>query len=103
MSRTISPQRLDPKDPEEEIFVRFEFESLTDTPSDPEVTVTRHAGTADASPSAMVSGSPSVSGSVVLQKLVDGTVGTDYLLRCLASAPDGSKYVLTGVLPVRVA
>ena len=103
MTRTISPQRLDPKDPEEDIYVRFEFAALTDTPSAPEVTVTRHAGEADESPSAMVSGSPTISGSLVLQKLVAGTVGTDYLLRCKASAPDGSVYVLTGVLPVRSA
>lgn len=29
--------------------------------------------------------------------------GTDYLLRCQVDAPDGSRYVLAGVLPVRTA
>jgi hypothetical protein len=103
MSRLISPQRLDPKDPEEDVFVVFEYAALTATPSAPTVTVTRHAGEADASPSSTLSGSPTVSGSQVLQKIIDGTVGTDYLLRCVVDAPDGSKWVLTGVLPVRTA
>ena len=103
MNRTINPQRLDPKDPEEDVFVRFEFAALTDTPSSPTVTATRHAGAADASPSAILSGSPTVSGTQVLQKVIDGVDAADYLLRCVASAPDGSKYVLTGVLPVRTA
>lgn len=103
MNRTVSPQRLDPKDPEEDVFVRFEFATLTGTPSSPTVTATRHAGSADATPSAILSGSPTVSGSLVLQKVIDGVDGADYLLRCVASAPDTSKYVLTGVLPVRAA
>lgn len=103
MTRTITPQRLDPKDPDEEVFVRFDFAALTATPSAPEVTSARHAGEADSSPASIRSGQPTVSGSAVLQKVVGGIDGTDYLLRCLASAPDGSKYVLTGVLPVRGA
>ena len=103
MSRTIKPQRLDPKDPGEDVFVVWEFEALTSTPTSPVVTVTRHAGEADATPSAIVSGSPTISGTKVLQKVVDGTDGTDYSMRCEVDGPDGSHWVLVGVLPVRAA
>lgn len=103
MSRLITPQRLDPKDPAEDVYVVFEFAALTTTPSAPVVTVTRHAGEADATPSAIKSGDPTVSGSRVLQLVIDGVAGTDYLMRCEVDAPDGSHLVLTGVLPVRTA
>lgn len=103
MTRTVNNPGFDPKDPAETITLAFEFAALTDTPSAPEVTATRHAGTADASPSAILSGSPTVSGTKILQDVVAGTAGTDYLLRCKVGAPDGSVYVLAGVLPVRTA
>lgn len=103
MTRTIKPQRLDPKDPAEDVFVVWNFAALTDTPSSPVVTVTRHAGEADASPSAIVSGSPTISGTKALQLVVDGTDGTDYLMRCEVDGPDGQHWVLVGVLPVRAA
>ncbi len=104
MTRTVQNPGFDPKDPAETITVAFDFAALTDTPSSPAVAATRHAGTADASPSAILSGSPVVSGTKILQKIVvGGTAGTDYLLRCHVSAPDGSVYVLAGVLPVRTA
>ena len=80
MSRIIQPQRLDPKDPEENVYVVFEFAALTAAPSSPSVTVTRHAGEADASPSAIKSGDPIVDGSRVLQKVIDGVDGADYLI-----------------------
>jgi hypothetical protein len=103
MTRTVQNPGFDPKDPAETITVAFNFADLTDTPSSPDVVATRHAGTADASPSAILSGSPIVSGTKILQTIVGGTAGTDYLLRCQVSAPDGSVYVLAGVLPVRTA
>lgn len=103
MTRTVNNPGFDPKDPAETVTLAFEFAALTDTPSAPEVTVTRHAGTADASPSAILSGSPTVSGTKILQDVTAGTAGADYLLRCQVSAPDGSVYVLAGVLPVRTA
>lgn len=103
MSRTISNPGFDPKDPAEVLVLAFEFASLTDTPSAPVVTVTRHAGAADADPSAILSGAATVSSTKVLQKVAGGVADTDYLLRCQVDAPDGSRYVLAGVLPVRTA
>lgn len=103
MSRTISNPGFDPKDPDETIILGFDFANLTDTPTSPAITVTRHAGAADASPSAILSGSPSISGTQVLQKVTGGTAGTDYLLRCEVDGPSGTHYVLAGVLPVRTA
>lgn len=103
MSRTITPQRLDPKDPDEEVYVVWEFGQLTATPTNPVVTVTRHAGAADESPSAIVSGSPTISGTKAMQLVVDGVDGTDYSMRCEVDGPDGQHWVLVGVLPVRAA
>lgn len=103
MTRTIKPQRLDPKDPDEDVFVTWEFAALTDTPTSPVITVTRHAGEPDETPAAIVSGSPTISGTQVLQKVINGTDGTDYSMRCEVDGPDGSHWVLVGVLPVRVA
>lgn len=103
MSRTVSNPGFDPKDPAEVITLAFDFAALTTSPSSPVVTATRHAGTADSTPEAIISGDPLVSGTKVLQKVVAGTAGTDYLLRCQVDAPDGSRYVLAGVLPVRTA
>lgn len=103
MTRTISNPGFSAKDPGEIIFVGFEFSALTTTPSSPVVTAARHAGTADATPSSILSGAPSINGTKVVQKLVGGVLGTDYLLTCQVDAPDGSRYILTGVIPVRAA
>lgn len=103
MTRTITNPGFDPKDPGEIVILGFDFAALTGTPTSPTITVTRHAGAADAAPSAILSGSASITGTQVLQKVTGGTAGTDYLLRCEVDAPDGSHYVLAGVLPVRTA
>lgn len=100
---TISNPGFSPKDPSEVIMLAFDFSALTTSPSAAVVTVTRHAGSADATPEAIKSGSATVSGSKVIQRVSDGVAGTDYLLRCQVDAPDGSRYILTGVLPVRTA
>lgn len=103
MSNTITNPGFSPKDPSEILVLGFEFAALTDTPSAPVITATRHSGAADASPSAILSGAATVNGTKVLQKVIAGTAGTDYLLRCQVDAPDGSRYILAGVLPVRTA
>lgn len=100
---TITNPGFSAKDTGETVILGFDFVNLTSTPSAPVIAVTRHAGAADASPGAIISGSPSISGTKVLQKVVAGVTGTDYLLRCTVSAPDGSVYILAGVLPVRTA
>lgn len=103
MTRTVNNPGFDPKGPTERVWVAFEFAALLSSPSSPVVTATRHAGTADESPSSILSGPPQVSGTKILQFVVDGTVGTDYLLKCTVDGPDGSRYVLAGVLPCRDA
>lgn len=90
---------LSPKDPTEIIYVGFDFLELTDTPSAPAVAIELVKGT-DATPSAMLSGSPSIVGTKVYQKIIGGVDGCTYNIRCTASAPDGSKYVLADQLHV---
>lgn len=100
---TITYPAFAPKDPAETVWLTFDFSALTESVSSPEVTATRHAGTADESPSSILTGSPTIDGAKVLHKVTAGTAGTDYALRCAVDAPDGSHYVLAGVLPVRTA
>ena len=101
MSATIQHQGFSPKDPTEEVFLGFDFALLTPLPGAPVVTVAWHSGEADASPEAIKSGSASVVGATVVQKVTGGVAGANYLLRCRVDAPDGSRYVLAGLLPVR--
>lgn len=99
----VTNPAFDPKDPSESVILGFDFSALTSTPSNPSVTIARASGTADANPSAMLSGSPSVSSGKALQRVIGGVAGCNYVLRCQVDAPDGSRYILSGVLPVRVA
>lgn len=103
MTYTITNPGFSPKQPAEIVTVAFDFASLTTSPTSPVVTATRHAGEADATPSAILSGSPSVSGSKILHKVTAGTDGTDYLLTCQVDTAAGERYILAGVLPVRAA
>lgn len=103
MSNYVSNPGFSPKAPAESVVVGFDFARLTSGPLSPVITIARHAGEADANPGAMLSGSPSVSGSKVLQRIVAGNVGTDYVLTCQIDTADGSRYLLSGVLPVRAA
>jgi hypothetical protein len=89
------------KDPAETVTVTFDFTAITSAPSSPSVTVNWVAGTADSNPSAMLSGSPVVSGAKVLQQVIGGVDGATYGLRCEANAPDGSVYVAAGWIPVQ--
>jgi len=98
---TISNPGFSKKAPAEIYHLRFNFAGLAQTPANPVVTVARHAGAQDNTPSAIISGSPTVSGSRVIQTVFGGVDGCDYALTCQADAEDGSRYVLCGVLPVR--
>lgn len=103
MTNTISNPGFSSKDPSEVVMLGFDFLLLTASPSSPVVTITRHAGAADEAPAGVLSGAATVNGSRVLQAVTGGVTGCDYLLRCQVDAPDGSRYVLAGVLPVRAA
>ena len=92
---------LSNKDPAETVTVTFDFSALTSSPSQPALSVVQVGGTADANPSALLLGSPVIAGAKILQQIGGGLDGATYDLRCEASAPDGSVYVLSGWLAVQ--
>ncbi len=89
-----------PKDPAEIIWVAFDFAALTVSVANP-VVVSTCADDPDAAN--LRSGLPIINGARVLQRIVGGLAALDYILRCQVDAPDGNRYVLAGVLPIRVA
>jgi hypothetical protein len=95
---------LSVKDVQETIVVAFDFSaacaSITSVIS---VTASVASGTPDPAPSAILSGSPTISGTKVLQAITGGLPGANYDLRCKIAAPDGvSQFVAADVLPVLV-
>lgn len=54
----------------------------------------------DASPSSMISGSATASGTIVTQKVTAGTVGVMYQLACTITTSDGQTLVMTAFLAV---
>lgn len=97
---TTETQVLDPKDPEEVIPLAFDFSKLAASIVSPVVTITRHDGAADATPSAMLSGSPTISGTTVVQKIIGGVSGCTYALRCRVDTPEGYRWAEVVYLPV---
>lgn len=63
------------------------------------VTATVYSGT-DASPSSMISGSASISGKNVTQKVTGGTLGVVYELLCTITTSDGQTLQMPGFLAV---
>ena len=93
---------LDSKDPAEKVVVTFDFSALATTVSTPVVTAESAGGANDPSPSAILSGSPSVSGAQVLQLVIGGVANADYKLRC--QIDDGTeRFVVADTLQVRTA
>lgn len=93
---------LDQKSPEATIIGGFNFSSLLtagQTISSATVAASVWAGV-DPTPSAILSGLPTVSGLVVSQKLTGGVAGVIYKLRVSAAASDGSTQILVGYLAV---
>lgn len=91
------------KDPEGKVWLGFQFKRYTTLPSDPDITITRERGAPDSNPTAVLSGTPIIIGTLVLQQVQGGVPFCDYLVRCEVSGTDGSRYVMAGVLPVRPA
>ena len=82
--------------------VTFDFISLLavgETISTKTVTNTVYSGV-DASPSAMISGSASSSGTIVTQAITAGVVGVIYYLTCTITTSASQTLVLTGFLTV---
>ncbi len=95
---------LSSKDPAETIFVVFKFANLVSSLTSPTVTASYASGPNDANPSAILSGSPTVVGTDVTQKIVGGQNGTTYDLRCTITGPSPFPvYVLGARLPVKTA
>ena len=92
---------LSPKDPIEIIVITFDFARLAASVSAPVITAICAAGEADATPQAIVSGAAQVIGATVMQQIVGGQSGTTYKLRCQVDVPDGNRFVLSALLPVR--
>ncbi len=80
----------------------FDFTSrlaLAETISTAVVTAIVYSGT-DASPSAIVSGSASISGKKVTQAITAGTLGVVYLLKCEITTSLSQTLDLQAFLPI---
>lgn len=92
------------KDPSEIITVAMDFAPITSAPTNPVVSVSRAGGSRDdPSPEDILSGSPQVNGSRILQKVVGGLSDVDYRIRWQVDVADGSRYVEAATLQVRDA
>ncbi len=93
---------LDAKQVSETVNEVFDFTSqiaVGETLSTAVVTATTYSGT-DASPSAIVSGSASISGAQVTQAITAGTLGVVYLLTCTVTTSLSQTLTLNAFLPV---
>ncbi len=98
MSRVV----LDAKRVGEVRSYSFDFTSAlgtTETISTKSVTAAVYSGT-DASPSTIISGSASSSGSIVTQKITTGIAGVIYGLTCTVTTSLGQTLVLMAFLAV---
>ena len=82
------------KDPAEIITVTFDFSALATAVSNPVISCTVFGSVADPSASAMLSGSPQISGTSVLQRITGGISGATYKLRCVIDDADGERWVV---------
>lgn len=63
------------------------------------VSASVYSGT-DATPSNIISGNESISGSVVTQKIIDGTAGVQYYVDCAVTTSLGQVLVIRSFLSV---
>lgn len=94
---------LSEKDPAEIITVTFDFSNMAASLTTAVLAVSAISGRQDSSPMAILSGSLSISGALVMQRIAGGQDGTTYGLRCTANDADGEVHVLAAALPVRTA
>lgn len=98
-------KEFDPKRPNEAVTLAFDFApalpaGVTITSVDP-VTVDLWAGE-DATPAAILVGSPVLSGAIVLQRVEGGLLGVDYLPIARVVLSDGQSRELPARLPIRI-
>ncbi len=91
------------KDPAEIITVTFDFSALATAASNPTITCTVFGSVADQAASSMLTGSPQVSGTNVLQRVSGGIAGATYKLRCVIDDADGERWVVADRLEVVTA
>lgn len=85
--------------------VTFDFASQLaagETISSASVTAAVHSGT-DATPSTLISGSASISGSKVTQTIANGVVGVTYKLICVGATSASRSIIQTGFLVITTA
>lgn len=98
MSRIILPGKL----LNETVIETFDFTSrlaASETISTAVTTAAVYSGT-DASPSSIISGSATISGQKVTQKIVAGTLGVTYLLTCTITTSLGQTLILAAYLTI---
>ena len=98
MSRVI----LEGKTAGETVIETFDFTSrlaASETISTAVVTASVYSGT-DAAPSSVISGTATISGQKVTQKVTAGTLGVIYTLLCTITTSLGQTLSLTAFLPV---
>lgn len=84
------------------VNLQFDFASMLEsgeTISTQSVACTVYSGT-DASPSSMISGSATASGSIVTQLVIGGTLGVIYQLACTITTSESQTLVMTAFLAV---
>ena len=82
-----------------EVFSFLSLLAVGETLSGASTTVTVYSGT-DASPSSIISGSATISGSNVSQKFTGGVSGVTYLITVTALTSAGQTLTITAYLPV---
>lgn len=74
--------------------------AVAETISSASVTATVYSGT-DASPSAIISGAATISGTKVTQTITAGTIGVTYILTCVIVTSASQSFVQNGYLTVK--
>ena len=72
---------------------------VSETISSATVTAAVYSGT-DATPSALIDGVASISGSIVTQSITAGTSGVTYILTCTADTSLGQTLLITAYLTI---
>lgn len=102
---TFDITRWPDKDPNEQVNVAFDFSAATASVSSPTISVSvrwQYGPTADATPAAILSGTPTIVGAVVYQRVIGGVDKVDYLLTCTATSAAGEVLEVPAIQPVRL-
>jgi hypothetical protein len=101
-----SMDKFSPKTPDEKVVLSIDFAKIIPngaTISSMDVTASVHpkSKAADSDPTAILSGSPTKTGTVISQMVLGGVANADYVVGFAATLSDGEKIVAEGLLPVR--